>query len=91
VTLRGVSGLGATLVHRFQAEGEAAFSLRSRSPYSNPGAVGVNPEDQVVRLRKTLARRGLDAGGETIAAQLAAAGVQQVMRHRDGAAVLGCR
>jgi transposase InsO family protein len=66
------------LVHRFQAEAEAAFSPRSRRPYSNPRAVSVELEDQIVRLRKTLTRRGLDAGGETIAAHLAAAGVQPV-------------
>jgi transposase InsO family protein len=62
------------LVHRFEAEGEAAFTPHSRRPHSNPRAVSLELEDQIVRLRKTLTRRGLDAGGETIAAHLAAAG-----------------
>ena len=66
------------LVHRFQAEGEAAFTPRSRRPHSHPHAVSVELEDQIVRLRKTLTRKGLDAGGETIAAHLAAAGCQPV-------------
>ena len=66
------------LVHRFQAEGEAAFTPRSRRPHSHPHAVSLELEDQIVRLRKTLTRKGLDAGGETIAANLAAAGCQPV-------------
>ena len=66
------------LVHRFQAEGEAAFTPRSRRPHSHPHAVSLELEDQIVRLRKTLTRKGLDAGGETIAAHLAAAGCQPV-------------
>jgi transposase InsO family protein len=63
------------LVHRYQREGPAAFEPRSRRPHSNPRAVGLELEDQIVRLRKTLTKKGVDAGAETIAAHLAAAGV----------------
>ena len=64
-----------TLVKRFTTEGEAAFEPRSRRPHHNPRAVGLEVEDQIIRLRKTLSRQGLDAGAETIAAHLAAEGV----------------
>ena len=67
-----------TLVQRFEAEGEAAFEPRSRRPHSNPRAVDLEVEDQIVRLRKTLTKNGLDAGAETIAAHLADAGVDLV-------------
>jgi transposase len=67
-----------TLVKRFETEGEAAFEPRSRRPHHNPRAVGLELEDQIIRLRKTLTRRGLDAGAETIAAHLATAGVSPV-------------
>ena len=67
-----------TLVKRFAAEGETAFEPRSRRPHSNPRAVSLDLEDQIVRLRKTLTKNGLDAGAETIAAHLAAAGVVPV-------------
>jgi transposase InsO family protein len=63
------------LVHRYQREGPVAFEPRSRRPHSNPRAIDLEVEDQVVRLRKTLTKKGLDAGAETIAAHLAAAGV----------------
>ncbi len=54
-----------------EREGPAAFEPRSRRPHSNPRAVGLEVEDQIVRLRKTLTKKGLDAGAETIAAHLA--------------------
>jgi len=60
------------LVHRFEVEGEAAFTPRSRRPHSNPRALSVDVEDRIIRLRKTLTRKGVDAGAETIAAHLAA-------------------
>ena len=67
-----------TLVKRFEAEGEAAFQPHSRRPHTNPRAVDLEIEDQIVRLRKTLTRQGLDAGAETIAAHLAGEGVAPV-------------
>ena len=66
------------LVNRFLAEGERAFEPRSRRPHSNPRSVSLDVEDQIVRLRKTLTKTGLDAGAETIAAHLGTAGVQPV-------------
>ena len=66
------------LVHRYRREGPAAFQPRSRRPHSNPRAVDLEIEDQIVRLRKTLTKRGLDAGAETIAAHLAAGGTSPV-------------
>ena len=57
-----------TLVKRFEVEGEAAFEPHSRRPHTNPRAVDLEVEDQIVRLRKTLTMKGLDAGAETIAA-----------------------
>jgi transposase InsO family protein len=66
------------LIHRFEAEGEAAYRPRSRRPHTSPHAVSLEVEDEIVRLRKTLSKKGWDAGGETIAAHLAAAGVSPV-------------
>jgi len=66
------------LVHRYQREGPAAFQPRSRRPRSNPRTVSVEVEDQIVRLRKTLTTKGVDAGAETIAAHLQTAGVDPV-------------
>jgi len=64
-----------TLVKRFHSEGEAAFEPQSPRPHHNPRAVGLEVEDQIIRLRKQLSKNGLDAGAETIAAHLATAGV----------------
>jgi transposase InsO family protein len=66
------------LVRRYQREGPAAFEPHSRRPHSNPRAIDLETEDQIVRLRKTLAKKGLDAGAETIAAHLTAAGGEPV-------------
>ena len=60
------------LVHRYETEGATAFEPRSRRPHHNPHAVSAEVEDRIVRLRKTLTKRGLDAGADTIAAHLAA-------------------
>jgi transposase len=56
----GVSGLGAKLVHRFEAQGEAAFTSRSRRPQGNPRAVRVDVEDRIV-LRAAWVRPGRPA------------------------------
>ena len=66
------------LVRRYQREGPAAFEPRSRRPHSNPRAVDLEVEDQIVRLRKTLTKKGVDAGAETVAAHLQMAGVSPV-------------
>src|SRR5688500_10156554 len=66
------------LVHRYEAEGEAAFAPRSRRPHSNPRAISLDLEDQIVRLRKDLSKQGLDAGAETIRTHLQRAGLDRV-------------
>ena len=47
-------------------------SSRAHGAHTNARAVGPELEDRNVRLRKTLSRRGLDAGADTIGAHLAA-------------------
>jgi transposase len=66
------------LVHRYEREGPAAFEPRSRRPRCNPRTVSLDVEDQIIGLRKTLTRKGVDAGAETIAAHLQAEGVDPV-------------
>jgi transposase InsO family protein len=58
------------LVARYDAEGEAAFTPRSRRPKQSPQRVPIAVEDEIVELRKWLAEAGLDAGAETIAVHL---------------------
>jgi transposase len=58
------------LVRRYEAEGEAAFQPRSRRPRTSPQAVGAEVEDRIVRLRKDLSKKGLDAGADTIRSHL---------------------
>jgi transposase InsO family protein len=54
------------LLARYRAEGEAAFEPRSRRPKTSPSAISVETADLIVKLRKDLAGRGLDAGPHTI-------------------------
>ncbi len=58
------------LCKRYAAEGAAAFEPHPRRPHHSPHAVGVEVEDKVVRLRKSLSKLGYDAGAATIAAHL---------------------
>jgi transposase InsO family protein len=62
------------LLKRYKTEGEAAFTPRSRRPHTSPQAISLELEDQIIRLRKRLSKKGLDAGAETIRAHLATAG-----------------
>ena len=63
----GVSqGWISRLVARYRAEGAAAFEPRSRRPKTSPGAISGHTAELIVRLRKDLAGRGLDAGPHTI-------------------------
>jgi transposase InsO family protein len=63
----GVSqGWVSRLVARYRAEGQAAFEPRSRRPKTSPNAISGETADLIVRLRKDLARQGLDAGPDTI-------------------------
>jgi transposase InsO family protein len=54
------------LLARYRAEGEAAFEPRSRRPKSSPSAISDEAAGLIVRLRKELSGRGLDAGPHTI-------------------------
>jgi transposase InsO family protein len=58
------------LVRRFETEGDAAYLPRSRRPHHSPNAVPAQLEDQIIRLRKELSKKGLDAGAETIRVHL---------------------
>ena len=60
-------GWVSKLLARYRAEGDAAFEPRSRRPKSSPTAIGDEKVEEIVRLRKELADRGLDAGPHTIA------------------------
>ena len=55
-----------TLLARYATEGEAAFEPRPRRPRSSPAAIADSTVELIVRLRKELAGRGLDAGPHTI-------------------------
>jgi len=56
---------------RYEAEGEAALTPRSRRPTSSPSATPPAAVELVLRLRKQLAEAGLDAGADTIGWHLA--------------------
>ena len=58
------------LVRRYETEGEAAYTPRSRRPLSNPRAVDAEVEERILRLRKELSRKGWDAGADTIRSHL---------------------
>src|SRR5262245_44330534 len=63
----GVSqGWVSRLVARYRAEGEAAFEPRSRRPKTSPQAISDQAVELIIKLRKDLAGRGLDAGPHTI-------------------------
>jgi transposase len=66
------------LVRRYEVEGDSAFVARSRRPHTNPRAIGLDLEDQIIRLRKDLSKQGLDAGAETIRTHLQTARAQRV-------------
>jgi transposase len=68
----GVSqGWVSKLVARYRAEGDAAFSPRSRRPGTSPRAIGDRVAELIIQLRKELAGQGLDAGPDTICWHLA--------------------
>jgi transposase InsO family protein len=55
------------LVARYRADGEAAFTPRSRRPKTSPAATPDAVVEHVLTLRKKLSDAGLDSGAETIA------------------------
>ena len=55
-----------TLVARYLAEGDAGLEPRSRRPISSPRQTPVEVENEIVRRRKELDRKGHEAGADTI-------------------------
>jgi transposase InsO family protein len=55
------------LVARYKAEGEAAFTARSRRPHTSPTRLPETTIRLIVELRTELASKGLDNGPATIA------------------------
>jgi transposase InsO family protein len=55
------------LVARYRAEGEAAFTPRSRRPHTSPTRLPQTTIDLIIELREKLASKGLDHGPHTIA------------------------
>ena len=51
---------------RYEAEGDAAFTPRSRRPKTSPSATPAETVELVLALRKQLNESGHDAGAETI-------------------------
>jgi len=65
--LYGVSrGWVSKLVARYRVEGDAAFESRSRRPHTSPNKTPAATIEAIIELRRTLTKRGLDAGPETI-------------------------
>ncbi|WP_156942868.1 hypothetical protein [Mycobacterium genavense] len=58
------------LVNLYYVEGPAAFESHSRRPHHHRHVVSAEVEDKIVGLRKSLSRRGYDAGAGTIAEHL---------------------
>lgn len=60
----------AELVARYRTGGDAALAPKSRRPRSSPSRIEAEVEDEIVRLRKSLADDGFDAGAVTIQSHL---------------------
>jgi len=60
------------LVARYRAGGDEALVPKSRRPLTSPRRIDQELEDEIVRLRKSLAEDGFDAGAVTIQAHLLA-------------------
>jgi transposase InsO family protein len=64
----GVSqGWISRLVARYNREGEAAFTPRSRRPHTSPARLAQSTIELIIDLRHQLAGKGLDHGPHTIA------------------------
>ena len=59
-----------TLVQRFEAEGAEGLRPRSRRPARSPKRTPPDLEDEIVEIRKELAKAGHEAGAATIAFHL---------------------
>jgi transposase InsO family protein len=58
------------LVQRYEAEGDAGLAPRSRRPQCSPTRTPPELEDEIVEIRKELAKAGHEAGAATIAFHL---------------------
>jgi transposase len=67
------AGLGwiYRLLSRYRAEGEAAFTPRSRRPTRSPSAIPTETAELILKLRAELQAAGHDAGAHTICWHLA--------------------
>jgi transposase len=64
----GISqGWISRLIKRYRAEGEAAFTPRSRRPHTSPTRLPQAAVELITELRNKLASKGLDNGPVTIA------------------------
>jgi len=59
-----------TLVQRYQALGDAGLEPRSRRPKRSPQRTPIAVENEIIEIRKTLAKAGHEAGAATIAFHL---------------------
>ncbi|AKK05884.1 transposase [Corynebacterium mustelae] len=59
-----------TILHRFEAGGEAAVQPRSKKPCVNPRAVTDSVRHEIITIRINLTKAGFDAGPDTIASHL---------------------
>src|SRR5688500_13518904 len=59
-----------TLVQRYLAEGDAGLEARSRRPRRSPNRTAADIEDEIIEIRKALAKAGHEAGAATIAFHL---------------------
>jgi transposase len=59
-----------TLVQRYLAEGDTGLAPRSRRPHRSPTRTPAEIEDEIVAIRKELAKAGHEAGAATIAFHL---------------------
>lgn len=66
-TYRVSKGWVSKLVARYRAEGDAAFTPRSRRPHSSPTALPLSTVELIIQLRRSLAEQGHDHGPDTIA------------------------
>jgi transposase InsO family protein len=64
----GVSkGWVSKLIHRYLLEGDAAFEPHSRRPHHTPNQTPTSTVEIILRLRRDLTAKGMDAGPHTIA------------------------
>ena len=59
-----------TLCQRYAADGPAGLEPRSRRPLTSPTRTAPEVEDEIVRIRKDLDKRGHEAGADTIRSHL---------------------